>query len=209
MKGCIHKLLSGDIAKLPASVLKECGKFLWKLEINLRLRNAICLSSAHRLPLTLSLSISIKNFSQRWLLKQSSILMKTLIRVILVLRKLQEDPSLSPFWSKEFASKRLFHMPDLNNNQRCLKTQKLLFLILNLNLKLKEIMLRLELIILKNSKKLLMLNGTLYMKNLIKLLNQAQILYFQAYLLEILLLNISQTEACFVLDVFRKTIFKE
>jgi hypothetical protein len=129
--------------------------------------------------------------------------------VILVLRKLQEDPSLSPFWSKEFASKRLFHMLDLNNNQRCLKTQKLLFLILNLNLKLKEIMLRLELIILKNSKKLLMLNGTLFMKNLIKFVNRARRLYFQAYLLEILLHNISQTETCSVLDVFRKTIFKE
>ena len=129
--------------------------------------------------------------------------------MILVLRKLQEDPSLSPFWSKEFASKRLFHMLDLNNNQRCLKTQKLLFLILNLNLKLKEIMLRLELIILKNSKKLLMLNGTLFMKNLIKFVNRARRLYFQAYLLEILLHNISQTETCSVLDVFRKMIFKE
>jgi hypothetical protein len=85
----------------------------------------------------------------------------------------------------------------------------LLFLILNLNLKLKEIMLRLELIILKNSKKLLMLNGTLFMKNLIKFVNRARRLYFQAYLLEILLHNISQTETCSVLDVFRKTIFKE
>jgi len=47
------------------------------------------------------------------------------------------------------------------------------------------------------------------MKNSIKFINQAQKLYFQAYLLEILLLNISQTETCSVLDVFRKMIFKE
>ena len=66
-----------------------------------------------------------------------------------------------------------------------------------------------ELIILKNFKKLSMLNGILFMKNLIRLLNQAQRLYFQVYRLEILLLNISQTGTCSVLGVFRKTIFRE
>jgi hypothetical protein len=54
-----------------------------------------------------------------------------------------------------------------------------------------------------------MLNGTLFMKNSIRFINQVQRLYFQAYQLEILLLNISQTETCSVLDVFRKMIFKE
>ncbi len=47
------------------------------------------------------------------------------------------------------------------------------------------------------------------MKNSIRFINQVQRLYFQAYQLEILLLNISQTETCSVLDVFRKMIFKE
>jgi len=47
------------------------------------------------------------------------------------------------------------------------------------------------------------------MKNSIRFINQVRKLYFQAYLLEILLLNISQTETCSVLDVFRKMIFKE
>ena len=70
-------------------------------------------------------------------------------------------------------------------------------------------MLKLELIIQKNSKKLLMPNGTVFMKNLIRFVNQAQRLCFQVYLSEILLLNISQTETCSVLDVFRKMIFKE
>jgi hypothetical protein len=54
-----------------------------------------------------------------------------------------------------------------------------------------------------------MLNGTLFMKNSIRFINQVQRLYFQAYQSEILLLNISQTETCSVLDVFRKMIFKE
>lgn len=54
-----------------------------------------------------------------------------------------------------------------------------------------------------------MLNGTLFMKSLIKFVNQVQRLFYQAYLLEILLLNIFQTETCFVLDVFKKMTYKE
>jgi len=89
--------------------------------------------------------------------------MKIYKRVILVSRKLQVDQSLTHSWLKVFASRRLSHMLVLNNSQKALKVQRLLFLILSLNLKLKRIMPKLELKILMISKKLLMLNGISFM----------------------------------------------
>lgn len=111
--------------------------------------------------------------------------MKIYKRVILVLRRLQVDQYQTHSWLRVYALRKHSHMPVLNNNQNASKTQRLLFSTLNLSLKQKKITLKLELKIQMISKKLLMLNGILFMISLIEFANQVPRSFFQTCQLEI------------------------
>lgn len=130
-------------------------------------------------------------------------------RVILVLRKLQEDQSLIHSWSRVFASRNHSHMPVSNNNQNHSRTQRLPFSTLSLSLRPKKIMLKLELITQMISKRLLMLNGILFTPNSRVSLTQELRLFSQVSQLVILPLNTSLIEISSALVESKKMIFKE
>lgn len=96
-----------------------------------------------------------------------------------------------------------------NNNQSHLLMLRFLSLTLNLSLRLKKIMLRLESLTQMISKKLLMLNGISFMINLIKLLLLELKSFCQIFLLETWLLNILLIKVFSVPVEFKKKIFKE
>lgn len=100
-------------------------------------------------------------------------------------------------------------MPVSSSSQRNLKILKLPFLTLNLSLKLKEIMQRLELKTQMISRKSSMPNGKSFMISLIESSRPERRLFFQACLLAISRLNTSLTEMFSVLVEFKKMIFKE
>jgi len=122
---------------------------------------------------------SIRNSSLKWSSMPYCTWMKICKRAILVSRRLLEVQSLTPSWLKVYALRKPSHMPVSNNNQNALKIQRLPSLILNLSLKLRKIMLKLELIIQRTSKRLLMPSGILFMISLPKLLTLELKLYFQ------------------------------